>query len=172
MNVTSRQKRLHAGYAVDTTQAFAELSYGLEYRRVLAEPLLNVAQVRQQTERYRELGGSAALQVSSPIRHTTLVTPGLRMSKTFELADLPVTASRSVGWQLASGDRMSTATMQFANGPSFEIKGAGIAPSTAFAQAGLGVALNRSAGLELNYQRSIDNARSEQSAGLTLAIGF
>ncbi len=102
-------------------QLFGELGYRLAVTQALTlEPYLNLAHASVRLGGTRELGGVAALNVSSSTMAQTLFGYGLRAESAVDLGGRPLTLSLALGARtLVGGDARARVDTAFASTPAF-----------------------------------------------------
>ncbi|MDR2874686.1 MAG: autotransporter domain-containing protein, partial [Methylobacillus sp.] len=148
VNVGAFADSLKADYDADTMQVYAELGYAIP-GTVTVEPYANLAYVNINTDRFREKGGAAALQVKGSDTDMTFGTLGLHLTgAAFGKASF----NGTLGWRHAFGNQTPESTMNFiAGGNAFTITGTPIARNSAVVDAGLDFAVSENANLGVTY---------------------
>ena len=157
-----------ATYGIDTTQLFGEASYRLTLGKAEIEPFASAAYVRVSDGSAIERGrGAAGLAAAIPRQQTFYTTVGARAAVAIDLGGHRLTPSLTLGWQRATGDRASSATMRFLSGATpFEVTGVPIAKDMATVGAGLAYSMSDRATLQLNYGGQIvDHAHQHAFSG-------
>lgn len=154
ITVPGIEQSLFGDYHVPTAHAFAEAGWRLPMNRFTAEPFVNAAVVRTQSDGFHERGGDAALQASSRTQTTPISTTGLRGDWDLSPADAtPATTAvrASVAWQHAYGSVAPRRALNFiAGGDAFDIQGAPIARDAAVASVGVNLRMGARTSLSLN----------------------
>ncbi|MDI6029393.1 autotransporter domain-containing protein [Corticibacterium sp. UT-5YL-CI-8] len=172
VSFTGLSDTLSSDYDAGTFQAFGELGYRIDTAAVALEPYANLAYVHLNTDGFGETGGAAALHGSDQSTDTTFGTLGLRASSAFSLGSMSATAHGGIGWRHTFGDVTPMASMAFANGAVFDVRGAPIAKNAALVEAGLELDLTARAALGLTYQGQIASDSQEHGFNAKLAVRF
>lgn len=164
---------LRGSYKGGTTQAFAEVGYGLQVQSVRVEPFANLAYVSLHTKDFQEDGGAAALSGNSGTADVTFGTLGLRAEYDFVFGKGRQATLRGLaGWRHAWGDLTPESTHRFSAGRTFTIAGVPIARDSAVLEAGLDVQLTSISKLGLSYQGQLASGARDHGVKANLAIRF
>ncbi|CAN7655587.1 autotransporter domain-containing protein [Bosea sp. LjRoot9] len=169
---------LRAGYDAGTAQIFGELGYRIDLDRVAFEPFAGLAYVNLHTDGFSETGGAAALTARGDDTRLGYSTLGLRASTNFTLQG--ILASRGVdltlrgglAWRHAFGDVDPTTTLAFSGASAFSIAGVPIARDAAIVEAGLDLAIGKSATLGLAYTGQLAQDTQDHAFKGVLAVRF
>ena len=158
-----------AAYAATTAQAFGELAYRVHAGATALEPFAALAYVGLDINGFAETGGAAALAGEAEDSDTLFTTLGMRASRRLDLGGVGLTAAAGLGWRRAHGDA-PVATVAFAAGESFALRGAAPAADAAVVEARLelGIAANARLGLAYDGQFGRDGAHQGVSGDLVL----
>ncbi|MEA2877704.1 MAG: subtilase-type serine protease [Hyphomicrobiales bacterium] len=145
--------RATARYDGATGQIFGEAGYGFAFGKVAVEPFAGAALVHLKTDAFNERGGAAALAVAANAFEVGYSTLGIRAAGMIPLAaDMMLVPRASVAWQHAFTDVTPTAVLAFQNAATpFVTAGVPIARDSVLAEAGLDLAIGRSATLGVSY---------------------
>ncbi len=145
--------RTFAHYDGRTAQVFGEAGYGFAFGNVAVEPFAGGAWVRLDTDAAAERGGVAALNVAASSFAVGYSTLGIRAAGIVPIGDGMVLIPRaSAAWQHAFDGVTPDARLAFAaSGVPFTIAGVPIARDALLVEAGLDLAIGRSATLGVSY---------------------
>ena len=145
---------------------FGEAGYGFAFGNVAIEPFAGGAWVRLDTDPATERGGLAALNVSSNRFEVGYSTLGVRAAGIVPIGDGMVLVPRaSAAWQHAFDGVTPEARLAFAaSGVPFTIGGVPIARDALLAEAGLDLAIGRSATLGVSYTGQLARNVSDHAA--------
>jgi len=155
-----------ARYNGSTAQIFGEAGYGFAFGKVAVEPFAGAAWVRLQTDGFNERGGAAALTVAANSFEVGYSTLGIRAATTIPLAyDMMLVPRASAAWQHAFETVTPADTLAFQGvGVPFVIAGVPIARDSLLAEAGLDLAIGRSATIGISYVGQIANNVQDHAA--------
>ncbi len=139
-------------YSARTAQLFGEVGYGIPLGQSEVEPIVNLAYVDLDAERFLETGGAEALTGDNQFA-AVFTTVGLHAATTVVPGDrMQVTLRGSLGWRHAFGDVTPEAAFVFAaGGEQFTIGGLPIARDALAVEAGFDFDVTRNAGFGLLY---------------------
>gem|GEM_PF-723653 len=145
--------RATARYDGATGQIFGEAGYGFAFGKVAVEPFAGAALVHLKTDAFNERGGAAALAVAANAFEVGYSTLGIRAASMIPLAaDMILVPRVTVAWQHALTDVTPEARLAFIAAPApFVVAGVPIARDSLLAEAGLDLAIGRSATLGVSY---------------------
>ena len=145
--------RTFAHYDGRTAQVFGEAGYGFAFGNVAVEPFAGGAWVRLETDAAAERGGAAALNIAANNFAVGYSTLGIRAAGIVPIGDGMVLIPRaSAAWQHAFDGVTPEARLAFAaSGVPFTIAGVPIARDALLAEAGLDLAIGRSATVGVSY---------------------
>jgi subtilase-type serine protease len=166
------EDRLKADYDAGTFQAFGELGYRIDMKRVAFEPFANLAHVRVKTDGFTETGGAAALTAESETTGTTFTTLGLRASAPFTLGTVEAEARGTVGWQHAYGDTTPVSTLAFDGGRGFTVAGVPLAEDMGLVEAGFDVKLSERTTLGVSYTGQFGSDVQQNGVDARFAVKF
>ncbi len=166
------EDRVKADYASDSLQAFAEISSNIDLSGIRLQPFANLAYVNLDTDAFGETGGAAALTAGSGSSDLVISTIGARFSADLPAYDIPVTLSGTLGWRHASGDLSPSATLAFAGGSPFILKGVTLPRDAAVVKAGVTARLSKSARLTLAYSGEFAKGLHSHTAQANLLVNF
>jgi outer membrane autotransporter protein len=150
-----------------TTQIFSEVSYGLAFGQIAAEPFAGLAFVHLSTDSFAESRGtgSAALSGSGSSRDIGYSTLGGRVATNYALPNGRVLTLRgSAAWEHAFGSVTPAASLAFqSTGAAFTIAGVPLARDSALVGLGLDVHLNQQATLGLFYSSQLGSHVQDNS---------
>ncbi|MEJ0076868.1 MAG: autotransporter domain-containing protein [Alphaproteobacteria bacterium] len=155
-----------AHYNGATAQIFGEAGYGFAFGKVAVEPFAGAAFVRLQTDGASERGGAAALNVAANAFEVGYSTFGIRAATAIPLAyDMMLVPRASAAWQHAFDTVTPADTLTFqAAGVPFAIAGVPISRDALLAEAGLDLAIGRSATIGIAYVGQIANNVQDHAA--------
>ena len=142
-----------ANYNGRTGQVFGEAGYGFAFGDVAVEPFTGGAWVSLRTDGALERGGAAALNVAANSFDAGYSTVGIRAASMIPIAhDMMLVPRGSLAWQHAFNDVTPEARLAFLAAPvPFVVAGAPIARDSLLSEAGLDLAIGRSATLGVSY---------------------
>jgi outer membrane autotransporter protein len=146
--------RTFANYDGHTGQVFGELGYGFALANLAVEPFAGAAWVRLKTDAAAERGGAAALNVAGTTFETGYTTLGIRAAGMLPVGHEMVLIPRaSLAWQHAFDSVTPNAVLAFQTAPAipFAISGVPIGRDALLAEAGLDLAIGRSATVGVSY---------------------
>jgi len=146
------EEALAAKYDTHADQAFVEGTYRWSNGRVAMEPFLQYAFVRQADTRFRETGGLAALDASSPTQSVHIGTAGLRWQAALGGPNPGALSLRGqLAYRQASREFTPTLTAQWSGADTFQIQGAPLARNATLAGVSLLARPSRNTELEFGY---------------------
>jgi outer membrane autotransporter protein len=163
---------LKSDYTAGTAQLFGELGYRIDLGRVAFEPFAGLAYVNLHTDGFSETGGAAALSARSDDTSLGYSTLGLRASSSLTLQGMDLTLRGGLAWRHAFGEVNPTATLAFAGASAFTVAGAPIARDAAIVEAGLDLAIGKSATLGLSYTGQLAQDTQDHAFKGVLAVRF
>ncbi|KFC64784.1 putative Outer membrane autotransporter barrel domain protein [Bosea sp. LC85] len=163
---------LKGDYDAGTAQVFGELGYRVDLGQVALEPFAGLAYVNLHTAGLSETGGAAALTGRSDDISLGYSTLGLRASSTLTLQGMDLTLRGGLAWRHAFGEVTPTATLAFTGGSAFTVAGVPIARDAAVVEAGLDLAISKSAALSLAYTGQLAKDAQDHSFKGMLAVRF
>jgi subtilase-type serine protease len=144
-----------AHYGAATAQLFGEVSYGVTFGKVAAEPFGGLAVVYRHTDGFAETGGTGLAALSGSATSDTIgfSTLGGRAATHYVLpGGMVLTPRVSAAWQHAVGSVTPTDTMTFqSTGAPFTTAGLPLARDTALIETGLNLSITAQARLGLTY---------------------
>jgi len=163
---------LQSDYNAGTAQVFGELGYRVDLGKMAFEPFAGLAYVNLHTDGFREIGGAAALSARGDDTSVSYSTLGLRASTSLAVQGMALTLRGALAWRHAFGDVDPMATLAFSGSNAFTVAGLPIARDTALVEAGLDLAIGRSATLGVSYNGQLaDDAQDHAFKGV-LAVRF
>jgi outer membrane autotransporter protein len=159
--------RATAHYDGNTGQVFGEIGYGVALGTVAVEPFAGAAWVRVATDAAAERGGLAALNVSATTFETAYSTLGVRAASLIPVgSDMVLIPRGALAWQHAFDSVTPLAVLAFQTAPTipFTIAGAPIARDSLLAEAGLDLAIGRSATIGVSYTGQIASNVQDHAA--------
>lgn len=162
---------LGTDYYGHTAQVFGELGYGMRWGGSTWQPYLQLAQVRQNFESFRESGGAAALVGRSHEADVTYSTLGVHfVADSFQLGTMAVNARAGIGWRHAMGDVDVNHSLAFrAGGNAYNLRGLVVSRNVGVLDAGLDFTLAPDAVFSLSYTGQAGSQRTVDQ-GLTAAM--
>jgi fibronectin-binding autotransporter adhesin len=164
--------QLRSGYDAGTAQVFGEVGYRVELGKLALEPFAGLAYVNLHTDGLSETGGAAALSARSDDTSLGYSTLGLRASTTLALQGMDLTLRGGLAWRHAFGDVTPTAALAFAGSSSFIVAGLPIARDAAIVEAGLDLAISKSATLGVSYTGQLAQDTQDHAFKANLAVRF
>ncbi|MBA8901330.1 autotransporter domain-containing protein [Phyllobacterium sp. P30BS-XVII] len=162
-----------ASYAANALQVFGEAAYRIDTPYVMFEPFAGVAYTHLKADDFRETGGVAALSGASAATDLTTTTLGLRTSYSVALSEKTmVTARGMAGWKHAFGDTAPDASMAFASGRAFSIKGLGTARDAALIEAGLDFDIGNATSIGVSYAGQFSDRNHDNALKADLTVRF
>ena len=164
---------LSADYDSRTTQAFAELSYRMDFEDTAFEPFANLSYARLKSDGFSETGGTiAALTSDASSMNTAFTTFGIRASTDIDLQDTKATVRGMVGWRHAYGDVTPSSNLAFNSGASFDSVGAPIAQNALTVEAGLDFNLAKNATIGASYAGQIAGETQDHALKVNFNVSF
>ncbi|WP_165923602.1 autotransporter domain-containing protein [Bosea sp. BK604] len=163
---------LRADYNAGTAQVFGELGYRFDVGQVALEPFAGLAYVNLHTDGFNEIGGAAALNGRSDDTSLGYSTLGLRASTSFALSGMDLTLRGGLAWRHAFGHVDPAATLAFAGSGAFTVAGLPIARDAALVEAGLDLAISKSATLGVSYTGQLAQDAQDHAFKANLAWKF
>jgi outer membrane autotransporter protein len=163
---------LKSDYSARTAQIFGEVAYRFDVGRLALEPFAGLAYVNLDTDSFSETGGAAALTARGDDMSVGYSTLGLRASTSFAVQGMDLTLRGGLAWRHAFGDINPNATLAFAGSNSFSVSGLPIAKNAAIVEAGLDLAISKSATLGVSYTGQIAKDAQDHSFKGVLAVRF
>ncbi len=161
-----------ADFDASTAQAFGEIAYRLDVGATRIEPFAQIAHVFVDSERLRERGGAAALQVDRERTTTRFSTLGARTEQSFSLGSIEASLRVAAGWRHAFDDGLPVVATSFTGSSPFLIAGTPVARDALSADIGLGVALSSRARLDLSYIGDVTSDAETHYGRATLSWRF
>lgn len=159
-------------FDASTAQTFGEIAYRLDLGPTRIEPFAQIAHVFVDSERLRERGGAAALQVERERTTTRFSTLGARTEQTFSLGSMEASLRVAAGWRHAFDDRLPVVATSFTGSSPFLIAGTPIARDALSADIGLGLALSGRARFDLSYTGDVAGGAETHYGRATLSWRF
>jgi fibronectin-binding autotransporter adhesin len=163
---------LKADYDAGTAQVFGEVGYRIDLGKLALEPFAGLAYVNLHTDGFSETGGVAALSARSDDTSLGYSTLGLRASTTLALQGMDLTLRGGLAWRHAFGDVTPTAALAFAGSSAFTVAGLPIARDAAVVEAGLDLAISKSASLGVSYTGQLAEDAQDHAFKANLAVRF
>ncbi|HWW56266.1 MAG TPA: autotransporter-associated beta strand repeat-containing protein [Sphingopyxis sp.] len=159
-------------FDASTAQAFAEIGYRIDFGTARMEPFAQIAQIWVDSERLKEVGGAAALQVARGKMSTGVSTLGARLDQSFTLGLLEANLKLSAGWRHAFNDRLAVMASRFEALSPLAIAGTPIARDAFAADIGLSLALSSRARIDLSYSGDVARKSESHAGRATLSWAF
>jgi len=160
--------RVDAAYEARTTQAFAEMAYGLKFKNAILEPYANLARVEVRGDAIAESGDAAALHGRLRDAGATYYAVGLRGEQDFAVGNAGITAHGGVAWTSASG-ATAEAGLAFAGTDGFTVRSVD-AGSAIAADLGIEGSIGRNATLGVSWNGVFGGGA--QDNGLRLLLNW
>ncbi|WP_242107251.1 autotransporter domain-containing protein [Luteimonas aquatica] len=167
--------RTRADYDAKTRQAFLEGGYRFAAGAWEFEPYLQYAQLRTDSDGFREDGGPAALRGRAEDGKVDLGTAGLRFNVNLRGTGQEqswLSLRGGLGYRRANGDRTPRAEVAFADGAVFGVEGAPIARKATIAELGVGARLSRNSLLEVGYSGQFGDDGHDHGANARFSVQF
>lgn len=159
-------------FDASTAQAFGEVAYRLDLDPTRIEPFAQIAHIFVDSERLRERGGAAALDVARERTTVRFSTLGARTEQIFSLGAIEASLRVAAGWRHAFGDRLPVVASSFAGSSPFLIAGTPVARDALSADIGVSVALSSRARLDLSYIGDVASDAEIHYGRATLSWAF
>lgn len=172
VNIPGFANILTGKYSATTAQFYGQVGYGMTFGRVGIEPFADLAYVSQSSNRLTETGGLAALTMAGTTTSTTFSTLGLHASTDLTLNTMAGSLRGTLGWRHAFDTMAALTSVAFAGGTSFTTAGTPIAADALVFDAGVDLAVSRSATLSLTYSGQFAEKARSQTAKLNFAHRF
>ncbi|NII72891.1 outer membrane autotransporter protein [Dyella sp. SG562] len=166
---------LGTDYYGHTAQVFGELGYGVHWGGSTLQPYLQLAQVRQNFESFRESGGAAALAGGSHDADVTYSTLGVHfVADSFQLGTVAVNARAGLAWRHATGDVDVNHALVFrAGGSAYGLHGLVVSRNVGVLDAGLDFTLAPDAVFSLSYTGQAGSQRLvDQNVTAAMSVRF
>lgn len=166
---------LGTDYYGHTAQVFGELGYGIRWGGSTWQPYLQLAQVRQNFESFRESGSPAALAGGSHEADVTYSTLGVHfVADSFQLGTIAVNARAGIGWRHAFGDVDVNHSLAFrAGGNPYNLSGLVVSRNVGVLDAGLDFTLAPDAVVSLSYTGHAGSQRTvDQDLTASMSVRF
>lgn len=137
-----------------------------------SNPFAGLAYVHLHTDGFSETGATTALTAQGDDTGVGYSTLGLRASTRFDLHGMDMTLRGGLAWRHAFGDVDPSTTLAFAGSSAFTIAGLPIARDAAMVEAGLDVAVGRSATLGLSYAGQLAEDTQDHAFKGVLSVKF
>ncbi|UCJ18384.1 autotransporter domain-containing protein [Pseudomonas sp. MM211] len=166
-------EQTHVSYAANTTQAFAELGYRLQFADYQVEPFIGLAHAQVERDGFRERGGDSALQARREKHDLSYSTLGVNgVLPLGRLGNTPVSLQGSLGWQRALRDASADSRHGLASGEIFRVRGTPTERNSATARLGLSAQLTAKVNVTLDYSGRVGESVTDNSLRLGVSIGF
>ena len=169
------QDRTRAEYDARTTQTFIEGGYRFAVGAWEIEPYAQFAQVRVDTDGFREIGGATALQGSDTENSVDLSTAGVRFNVNLGGAgqsDSWLSLRGGLGYRDANGDLVPASTVAWNDGMAFTVHGAPLADDATLVNLGIGARLSGSSLLELGYSGQLADEARDHGINARFSVTF
>ncbi|MGO4701291.1 autotransporter outer membrane beta-barrel domain-containing protein [Dyella sp. 2RAB6] len=166
---------LGTDYYGHTAQVFGELGYGMHWGGSTLQPYLQLAQVRQSFEAFRESGGAATLAGGSHDADVTYSTLGVHfVADSFQLGTVAVNARAGLAWRHATGDVDVNHALVFrAGGSAYNVQGLVVSRNVGVLDAGLDFTLAPDAVFSLTYTGQAGSQRLlDQNVTAAMSVRF
>ncbi|WP_190294702.1 autotransporter domain-containing protein [Pseudomonas caricapapayae] len=157
-----------------TLQGFVEGGYSLRLGRYEAEPFVNLAWVKLNSQGFHEKGGEAALAGEAGRAHAGFSTVGVRNRLASPFGQSWLHPELEVGWRHALGERDSSRDLALeSSGAGYRVKGAALAQNVGLVRAALGADLNAATRLTVGYSGEFgEQGRRLNQADVQLQVQF
>lgn len=142
-------------YSATTQQLFGEVSYSFNAAGLALTPFASASRLSMSGTQIDEIGGDAALSITSAARTLNLASTGFRAVGSYDLGKgLRLNPKLALSWQWAGGDLGTWQQSRFkGNGARFDINAAQVSGSGLNVDAGLELAFGRMS-LAAEYRRN------------------
>ncbi len=163
---------LKARYKGSTSQLFTEIGHAFPLPQGYIEPYLGASFNHLHTDAYTEQGGLAALRSQAYNRSSLTTTLGLHARRGFTVGGKDLHIRAGLAWRYTGQDLTPRARLAFQSGPAFTVQGLPIARSTAQAELGTDLAVNRQATLGLGYAGEFASRSQQHTVSLNTRWAF
>ncbi|ANY15725.1 hypothetical protein BBN53_07320 [Bordetella pseudohinzii] len=163
---------LKARYKGSTSQLFTEIGHAFPLPQGYVEPYLGASFNHLHTDAYTEKGGMAALRGQTYNRSSLTTTLGLHAWRGFTVGGKDLHIRGGLAWRYTGQDLTPRARLAFQGGPAFTVQGLPIARSTAQAELGADLAVNRQATLGLGYAGEFASRSQQHTVTLNARWAF
>lgn len=160
-------------YSATTQQLFGEVSYSFNAAGLALTPFASASRLSMSGTQIDEIGGDAALSITSAARTLNLASTGFRAVGSYDLGKgLRLNPKLALSWQWAGGDLGTWQQSRFkGNGARFDINAAQVSGSGLNVDAGLELAFGRMS-LAAEYRRNEVLRHVGDGAHLTFRTAF
>ncbi len=163
---------LKARYQGGTSQLFTEIGHAFPLPQGNVEPYLGASVNHLHTNAYTETGGMAALHSQAYNRNSLTTSLGLRAARSVTVRGKDLHLRAGLAWRYTGQDLTPRARLAFQSGPTFTVQGLPIARSTAQAELGADLAINRQATLGLGYAGEFASSSQQHTVTLNARWAF
>ncbi|MGH8147693.1 MAG: autotransporter outer membrane beta-barrel domain-containing protein, partial [Rhodanobacteraceae bacterium] len=169
VNFPGLSERLSSNAIGDTVTGYVEGAWRIQTAVGEIAPYLNIANVQVHTGRATEVGGTAALHMTSQGMDTSLSTLGVRGH--WQLAQR-LSLHADLGWQHAFGDTLPERTQWFARGDAFTVYGVPLANNAGLGRLGLSWQAAPNITVAADYEGLWGGGVQDQAAKASLQVKF
>ncbi len=156
VNFPGLDERLSADYSARTLQVFSEANYRLDQGAWVWQPYVQLAQVRQRSDAFKERGGVSALKGKRAKETVNLTTSGMRFNVDLGKALIGpswLSLRGDVAYTLASGDLQPGTEAAWGGGSPMQVSGAPINRRSVQLELGATANLTRDSSLDLGLRQ-------------------
>jgi len=165
--------RAKAHYSGQKVQAFIETGRVVQVANAASvTPYLNLTQTWLHTDRARESGTSAALQISAKNDSVFQTTLGMRAAYQLPTAT-PVALTANLGWAHVLGNTKTNTTHRFGSASnSFSVQGTRMAKDHALVGVGVEAQVSSNATIAVGYDGQFGSSSKDHSGNVQLRVRF
>lgn len=166
---------LAADYKIKTFQAFADVGYRIERGAIGIEPFGALAYVRNDTEAFRETGGSAALRGGKRDENFWITNLGARLSYGLPVGGGRYGITASASWRHAfidDGAGNSVTGLRFAAGDGFLVYGPPLARDVAALGLKVAARIGATGELDFGYSGQVGDGLKDHGIKASFRLGF
>ncbi|KAB8180487.1 autotransporter domain-containing protein [Lysobacter maris] len=166
---------LRADYDADTLQGFVEAGYRFGNERWGIEPYAQFAQVRVDSDRFRETGGAAALSGRTRDVDADLTTAGVRFDASLRSngqAQDWLSLRAGLGYRKTGGELVPWTDMSFADGGRFTVHGVPVASDATLLDLGVIARTGANSQFELGYSGQFNDDARDHGGSLRWSLRF
>ena len=169
------ENRLSAKYASRTVQTFAEANYTFSHDAWDWQPYLQLANVQQRSEGFKERGGMAALKGKSSKENVNLTTGGVRVNLDLGKAQIGpswLSVRGGLAYTHASGDVQPTTQAAWDGGRVMSVSGAPLDRLSTRLELGATARLSRDSSLDFGFSQQRGERTRDQSLTAQYTLQF
>ena len=169
------ENRLSAKYASRTVQTFAEANYKFSHDAWYWQPYLQLANVQQRSEGFKERGGMAALKSKGSKENVNLTTGGVRVNLDLGKAQIGpswLSLRGGLAYTHASGDLQPTTQAAWDGGRVMSVSGAPLDRLSTRLELGATARLSRDSSLDFGFSQQRGERTRDQSVTAQYTLQF